>query len=62
MAPFGQEPPHRMGLDVRLILDLTPYGELARVVGAEREGGHDLERELPGPEFIEQLGHHVCRA
>jgi hypothetical protein len=37
-----------------------PHAKLCGMVRAEREGGHDLERELAGAEFVEQFGRHLA--
>jgi hypothetical protein len=51
-----------MGRDVGVVLDLAPHGELRRVVGAEREGGHHFEADRPGPELVEQLRRDLAQA
>ena len=45
---FGQETPDRIGLDVGMALELVPHRELRRVIGAEREGGGDVEIDVAG--------------
>jgi hypothetical protein len=59
---FGQQMPHRIGLDVGTVLDLAPHGELRGVIGAEGEGRDDLEADFAGPEGVEQLRRHLAEA
>jgi hypothetical protein len=57
---LGQQMPDRVRLDVRTVLDLAPHRELRRVIGAEREGGHDLEADRSGAEGVEQFGRELA--
>ena len=61
-AALGQQTPHACRRDVGLVLDLVPHRELRRVIGAEREGGDDLEADVAGAEGVEQFGRELAEA
>ena len=51
----GQQALHRVGLDVRIGLELVPHGELRRMVGAEGEGSHHIEADVAVAVGVEQF-------
>ena len=58
---LGQEALHAVGLDVGMVLELLPHGELRRVIGAEREGGHDLEPDRRRRGMRRAIRARACR-
>src|SRR5215469_6175270 len=59
---FGEEPLHGVGLDVGIVLELVPYRQLRLVIGAQREGGDDIEADVAGAVGVEQLGRELAEA
>ena len=57
---LGQQTPHRIGLDVGMVLELMPHRELRRVIGAEREGGDDIEADVAVAVGVEQFGRELA--
>jgi hypothetical protein len=43
---LGQPALHRIGLNVGIVLELVPHGELRRVIGAESESRHGFEADF----------------
>ena len=57
---LGQQTPHRIGRDVGLVLELMPHGELRLMIGAEREGGDDIEADVAVAVGVEQFGRELA--
>ena len=53
---LGQQTPHRIGRDVGVVLELMPHGELRLMIGAQREGGDDIEADIAVAVGVEQFG------
>ena len=45
-----------------MVLELVPHRELRRVIGAEREGGDDIEADVAGAVGVEQFGRQLAEA
>ncbi len=59
---LGEATLHRVGLDVGIALELVPHRELGGVIGAEREGGDDIEADVAGAVGVEQFGRELAEA
>ena len=57
---LGQQTPHRIGRDVGMVLELMPHGELRLMIGAEGEGGDDIEADVAVAVGVEQFGRELA--
>jgi hypothetical protein len=59
---LGQQPLHRIGLDVGIGLELVPHRELGGMVGAEGEGGDGVEIDVAVAVGVEQFRRELTEA
>ena len=59
---LGQQTLHRVGLDVGIVLELVPHRELRGVIGAEGEGGDDIEADVAVAVGVEQFRRELAEA
>ena len=59
---LGQPALHGVGLNVGIVLELVPHGQLRRVIGAERESRHGFEADFTCAVSVEQFRRELAEA
>ena len=59
---LGQPALHGVGLNVGIVLELVPHGQLRRVIGAESESRHGFEADFTCAVSVEQFRRELAEA